>query len=105
MGKREACKHCGGGSIDMAMHEENCVSKPSHEPEDTVLYDVYLENGKYRFVYHYDAKPPEAYRYGERWPAFEAIMLGSKAIMLLVARIDELDPRDKLEPYHNPDGN
>lgn len=56
----------------------------------TVLYDIEIEEGKYRFVYHMDAKPMEVYRYGQRWKAFERMALGNKAIMCLVARIDEL---------------
>ena len=30
----------------------------------TVLIDVMLENGKYRLIYHMDAKRPQAFRYG-----------------------------------------
>lgn len=54
------------------------------------LYDVTVENGKYRFVYFPDGRH-EAYRHGERWVAREESMTGDKALFCLVARVAELD--------------
>lgn len=55
------------------------------------VYDVSVENGKYRFVYFDDASAPEAYRHGERWLPMEALLLGNKAVLCLVARVAELE--------------
>ena len=57
---------------------------------DHILYDVTVDDGKYNLVYFKDGKC-QAYRYHERWPVFEETMAGSKVIMALVARIDELE--------------
>lgn len=29
---RNACRHCGGGAVDLVMHEENCVANPDNKP-------------------------------------------------------------------------
>lgn len=55
-----------------------------------VSYDISLENGKYRFVYYEDGQC-EVFRHGQPWPPMTETARGSKAIMLLVARIAELE--------------
>lgn len=37
MAKRESCRHCGGGSVDMVMHEQNCVMAISEAAEYAAL--------------------------------------------------------------------
>jgi hypothetical protein len=55
-----------------------------------INYEVSLENNKYRLVYYEDGTC-EAFRYGESWPALNEIMLGSKVIQALVARISNTE--------------
>lgn len=64
---------------------------PTGVDPKTILFDVTLENGKYRLIYHYDDKRPQAFRHGEPWPAFENLMLGSKVILAMAARIHDLE--------------
>lgn len=58
-----------------------------------ILYDVTVDNGKYRFVYQADGFPL-AFRHGEPWPVRAASMVGDKAMMALVAELS--DTRDLL---------
>ena len=62
--------------------------------EDTSIYDVTVDDGHYRFVYRASGRA-EAYRHGERWPVFEETMLGSKAILSLVAEVDALKNKQR----------
>lgn len=56
---------------------------------DNILYDVTVDDGKYRFVYFSDGKPPMAYRHGEAWDPRIASMVGDKALFSLVAELSE----------------
>lgn len=76
--------------VSQLLRVANLIGRPERTPTDGVLYDVTVENGKYRFVY-YDNGKSEAYRWGERWTAREESMIGDKALFCLVARIAELD--------------
>lgn len=83
------CPRCGkpdpGGR-----HWRACETLPEGVDPDSVMLDVSVDDGKYRLIYHADAKTPQAFRHGEPWPAFEATMLGSKVIMALAFEIDAL---------------
>jgi len=64
---------------------------PESVDPQMILYDVILDNGKYRIIYHADAKRPQAFRHGEPWPAFADQILGSNAVMAMACRIVELE--------------
>lgn len=57
-------------------------------PDAEILYDVTLEEGKYRFIYLANGAP-KAYRHGEPWTPFTNKMLGSNAIYAMVAALAE----------------
>lgn len=68
------------------------------EFRSNVSYDVSVDDGKYRFVYFKDGTSPKAYRSGEEWPPFSEKMVGSRAILGLVAELAEYRDRD-VHPY------
>lgn len=77
--------------VSQLLRVADLIGRPERTPsEDGVLYDVTIENGKYRFVYKQGALP-KAYRYGEPWNPFAEKMIGSNAIYALVARVAYLD--------------
>jgi hypothetical protein len=61
-----------------------------------VVYDVTVEDGKYRFVY-YENGASKAFRHGERWMARENSMLGDKAFAALVAEL--ADAREQIKNH------
>lgn len=86
---KRSCPRCGK-SDPGERHVPQCAGLPEGVDPDTVMLDVILANGKYRLIYHMDAKRPQAFRHGIAHAPTQDRM-SANSFRALVERVAELE--------------